>query len=92
MAGSVNAIGVHVKAPVIERNLSSLSYTKSASEHDAATIKPLVKFLHIYLLRVFGHVPNKYDSSTRLAGWITRGYVNTRFKLKAIFTSHVITD
>ena len=85
-AGKVKAIGVQVRAPVIERKRSSLSLMMRATTQDMATMHVLVKFLHNYRLRVLGHDPNRYDSMMRLAGWITSGYEKIRLKLKAILT------
>ena len=85
-------MGVQVRAPVIDKKLVNLFHMRRAMTHEAATIRVLVRFLNIYLFFDFGHEPNRYDSSTRLAGWITKGYEKTKFKLNAILMIHVIHD
>jgi len=55
----MKAIGVQVRAPVMDRNLVRLFHMTSARAHEAATRIALVKFLHIWRLRLLGHVPNK---------------------------------
>ena len=58
-AGNKKAIGVHVSAPKIDRNLSTLSPSKSVNP----TVKPtrivLVIFLNICLLRDLGQLGYK---------------------------------
>ena len=67
-AGKVNAIGVQVKAPKIERNLSSLSPSMIVMETVAPTIKVLVMFLSICLLLVFSMLSYRMFSTIMFAG------------------------
>ena len=54
-AGNKKAIGVHVSAPKIDKNLSTLSPSMRVNPTVKPTSIVLVTFLNIYLLRDLGH-------------------------------------
>ena len=56
IAGNVNAIGVHVTAPNIPKNLPMLSPTSKVTTTVKSTSKNRVKFLVHYLFFVFGQL------------------------------------
>jgi hypothetical protein len=54
-AGNVKAIGVQVKAPTIDKNLSNLSPSKTVKQQVPNTKIVLEWFLNIYLFLDFYH-------------------------------------
>ena len=54
-AGRVNAIGVHERAPLNERNLLIFCLSDIVKQTVNTTSNVLVKFLVIYLFLDFGH-------------------------------------
>ena len=77
-AGKVNAMGVQVKAPKMERNLSSLSPSRIVMATVAPTITVLVMFLSICLLLVFSILSYKMFSTMMFAGYKTSGQLNNK--------------